>query len=262
MKLAICIPCYGDAKSKFTQSLAAMLVHTAQADLRDENGEPIKLQIETFIVSTSMLTEGRHRLVAEALTWEADYMLWCDADHTFPHDAFCRLWSHGLPVVGVNYARRIAPTAPTAAYFDGDGPAKQLYTTKELAEAGVVQPCAHMGFGLCLIDMRVFGRLHERAEENGEANFLPLFKFEPAEDGIGMIGEDVFFFRKLRDAGITPHIDHALSWEIGHITEAIFTNAHAVAHKDKWNEYRKHKADKFAAKAAEIEQQAESEIAA
>ena len=88
MKLALAIPSYGDTKAKFTQSLATMLVHTAQADLRDENDERIKLEIETFIVSSSMLTEGRHRLVAEALAWEADYMLWLDADHVFPHDAF------------------------------------------------------------------------------------------------------------------------------------------------------------------------------
>jgi hypothetical protein len=97
LKLAICIPCYGDPKAKFMQSLATMLIHTMGADLRDEKGDKIKLQIEVFIVSSSMLTEGRHKLVAEALVWEADYMLWLDADHVFPHDAFCRLWGAITP---------------------------------------------------------------------------------------------------------------------------------------------------------------------
>lgn len=262
MKLAICIPCYGDTRSKFTQSLASLLVHTAQADLRDADNNPIKVQIETFIVSSSMLTEGRHRLVAEALAWEADYMLWMDADHVFPHDAFVRLWSHGLPVVGCNYARRCTPTAPTAAYFDGEGPAKQLYTTEEKAKAGIVEACAHLGFGLCLIDMRVFDHLQAHAEEHGDGNFLPLFKFEPTEDKIGMIGEDVFFFRKLREAGITPFVDHGLSWEVGHLSDVIMTNAHAVAQMSKWMEVRKARGDKFAAKAQEIEQAAESEVVA
>jgi hypothetical protein len=259
VKLAICIPCYGDAKAKFTQSLATMLVHTSQADLRDADDNPINLQIETFIVSSSMLTEGRHRLVAEALVWEADYMLWLDADHVFPHDTFVRLWAHNLPVVGCNYSRRCTPTAPTAAYYDGDGPAKQLYTTKEKAEAGEVEPCAHMGFGVCLMNMSIFDRLQDHADTNGDGNFLPLFKFEPTEDKIGMIGEDVFFFRKLKEAGIVPFIDHGLSWEVGHLSDVIMTNAHAVAHRDKWAEVRRKRGDKFDAKAREIEQQSEAE---
>jgi hypothetical protein len=31
-----------------------------------------------------MLPESRHRLVAEALAMDADYLLCMDADHTFP----------------------------------------------------------------------------------------------------------------------------------------------------------------------------------
>lgn len=263
LRLAICIPCYGDTKSKFTQSLASMLVHTAQADLRDADGNKIDLHIETFMVSSSMLTEGRHRLVAEALAWDADYLLWLDADHVFPHDAFLRLWMHNLPIVGANYARRTTPTAPTAAYYEaGDPVAKQLYTTEELAKAGTVEPCAHLGFGLCLMNMQVFDALQAHAEEHGDGNMLPLFKFEPTETKVGMIGEDVFFFRKCRDAGIIPFVDHGLSWEVGHIAEVIMTNAHAVAQKDKWQQARQLRGDKFAAKAQELEQQTESEVVA
>ena len=260
MKLAICIPAYGDTKAKFTQSLASMLVHTAQADLRDAEGEKIDIQIETFMVASSMLTESRHRLVAEALAWEADYMLWLDADHVFPHDTFCRLWGHNLPIVGANYARRCVPTAPTAAYYDGTPEAKQLYTTEELADAGKVEPCAHLGFGVCLINMKIYDVLQDHAEKHGDGNFLPLFKFEPTENKVGMIGEDVFFFRKCRDAGITPFVDHALSWNVGHISEVIMTNAHAVAQREKWQATRQARADKFAVKAQELEQQAESEV--
>lgn len=261
MKLAIAIPCYGDTKAKFTQSLTTMLVHTATAGLQDEAGQDIKLQIETFMVSSSMLTEGRHRLVAEALAWEADYMLWLDADHVFPHDTFCRLWSHNLPIVGANYARRTTPTAPTAAYYDeGDPVAKQLYTTQELAEAGKVEPCAHLGFGVCLMNMKIFDALQAHAEEHGDGNFLPLFKFEPTENKVGMIGEDVFFFRKCREAGIVPFVDHALSWEVGHISEVIMTNAHAVAHREKWQQSRSERGKKFSEAAQKLEQETESEV--
>lgn len=261
MKLALAIPCYGDTKSKFTQSLANMLVHTLTTKLLDENGDPITIEIETFMVSSSMLTESRHRLVAEALAWGADFLLWMDADHVFPADAFCRLWSHGLPVVGVNYPRRAAPTAPTAAYYDGTPEAKLLYTTEEAAKAGKVEPVAHLGFGLCLMDMRIFDALQAHAEANGDGNFLPLFQFTPTENKVGMIGEDVFFFRKLKDAGISAFVDHALSWEVGHLYEVILTNAHAVVQKDQWAEYRRTRADKFSNAAQQIEQAAEAEVA-
>jgi hypothetical protein len=262
MKLALCIPCYGDTKSKFTQSLATMIAHTLSVDLRDAEGEKITVQIETFMVSSSMLTESRHRLVAEALAWGADYMMWLDADHVFPHDTFCRLWAHGLPVVGANYPRRATPTAPTAAYDDDSGLPKLLYTTRELAEAGSVEACLHMGFGICLMHMAIFDKLQAKAEEEGDGNFLPLFMFEPTADKVGMVGEDVYFFRKLRAAGIVPFIDHKLSWEVGHLSEVILTNAHALVQKDKWAAFRAARADKFADKAQELEQAAESEIVA
>lgn len=261
VKIAICIPAYGDTKAKFTQSLANMLVFTLGATIEDAAGEPVKLEIEVFMVSSSMLTESRHRLLAEAIRWEADYMLCLDADHTFPADTLVRLLSHGLPVVGCNYARRFTPTAPTAAYEGEDGYSRVLYTTKEKADAGEVEPCAHLGFGVLLLNMRIFDALQHHAEQNGDGNFLPLFKFEPTENKVGMIGEDVFFFRKLKEAGIRPFVDHGLSWEVGHVFEVIITNASACNQKDKWAEHQKTRGDKFRLKAEEIEDRAEVELA-
>lgn len=255
MKFALCIPVYGDTKAKFTQSLSNMLVHFLQADFRDPDGNPIDREVEIFMVSCSMLTESRHRLVAEALAWGADYMLWMDADHVFPKDALARLWAHNLPVVGCNYPRRSTPTAPTAAIKGEDGKRVLLYTGKDEAERGLVEPVSHMGFGLCLIDMKVFDVLQAHAEKEGDGNFLPLFKFVETPDKIGMIGEDVFFFGKLTDAGVPLFIDHALSWEVGHLHEGILTNAHAWVQQEQWRASQVAKAEKFAV----IEQDSESE---
>lgn len=252
MKIALCIPVYGMTHAKFTNSLAALIAHTMKATLRDEEGEKIPVEIETFMVSSSMLVESRHRLVGEAIRWGADYMLWLDADHTFPHDAFCRLWSHNLPIVGCNYPRRHTPTAPTAAKIDGG----LLYTTEEKAVEGLVEPCAHMGFGVCLINMKVFDHLQAHIEGKGETSFLPLFEMRGELEKGGMQGEDVFFFAKLRDAGLTPFIDHGLSWEIGHLHEIILTNAHAVSQQDRWDEFWQRRADKFADAAEEAEKAA------
>lgn len=263
VKIAICIPVYGDTKGKFTQSLVNAVIFALGATIEDAQGKPIDLEIEVFMVSCSMLTESRHRLVAEAVAWDADYMLCLDADHTFPADTIIRLLSHGLPVVGCNYPRRFTPTAPTAAIHDGhaDGRASVLYTTREKAEGGLVEPCAHLGFGVLLIDMRIFDALQHHAEAHGDGNFLPLFKFEPTPDKVGMIGEDVFFFRKLAEAGIHPFCDHGLSWEVGHLYEVILTNQAAVNAKDQWAAHQKAKGDKFRLKAEAIEDAAEKDLA-
>ncbi len=255
MKIAICIPVYGMTHAKFTQSLANMIVHTLGADLRDSTGAPVRLALETFMVGSSMLTESRHRLVAEALAWEADHMLCLDADHIFPPDTLVRLLAHNLPVVGCNYPRRFTPTAPTAAALPAEGEAEGglLYTTEEKARAGEIEACAHLGFGVLLIDMRIFDALQADAEAHGDGNFLPLFQFEPTPDKVGMVGEDVFFFRKLAAAGIRPFCDHALSWEIGHCHETILTNRAALSQREAWARHRQRLGAKFAGKADAIE---------
>jgi len=269
LKVAICIPVYGMTHAKFTQSLANMIVHSLEAVIvRDARN--VKLELETFMVSCSMLTESRHRLVAEALAWEADYMLCLDADHVFPPDTLVRLLAHGLPAVGANYPRRFAPTAPTAAVSSADNEDQRglLYTSGALAERGLVEPVAHLGFGVLLLDMRIFDALQQQAEEEAArdgappegASFLPLFKFEPTPNKVGMIGEDVFFFRKLARCGIRPFVDHRLSWEVGHLFEVVLTNGHALAQKEEWAEHVRHRARKFAAKAEAIEARAEDRI--
>lgn len=256
IRLALCVPCYGDTKAKFTLSLSQALIHFMQCKLVDHEGNDLPREVEVFFVSCSMLTESRHRLVAEALAWEATHMLWLDADHVFPADTIPRLLQHGVDVVGANYARRVTPTAPTACKIqindDGEDTKNLVYTTLEKASAGELEEVAHMGFGVCLIDMRVFDALQLKADES-DGNFLPLFKFEETPGKFGMIGEDVYFFRKVRDAGCTVYIDHGLSWEVGHIAEQILTNAHANAHREGWEARSKAQGEKLRDKIAALE---------
>jgi hypothetical protein len=235
LKIALAIPCHGDTKAKFTQCLAEMLVHTMGATFMvgDERVQP---EIQTFMVSCSLLTESRNRLVAEAINWEADYMLWMDADHVFPRDALVRLLSHNLPVVGCNYARRFSPTAPTASKENDKGKVELVWSPEE-----GVEEVSHMGLGLCLMDMRAFGKM----DEHFGGNFWPLFRIDPTEDGIRFVGEDVYFFKKVREAGIPVYCDHELSWGVGHIHERILTQAHCVADKERWHEFNKNKMKKF-----------------
>jgi hypothetical protein len=257
IRLAVCIPAYGDTKAKFTLSLANALIHFLDCKLLDHEGNDLPREVDIFMVSCSMLTESRHRLVAEALAWKATHMLWLDADHVFPKDTIPRLLAHNLDVVGANYPRRVTPTAPTAVRIDpsvDESDVKNLvYTTQEKAFDNVVEEVAHMGFGVCLMNMGVLDLLQVDEEENVDGNFMPLFTFQTIPGKLGMIGEDVFFFGKIRKAGGRIFVDHALSWEVGHIHEQILTNAHANAHRGKWVEKSRDLHDRFEKAAQDAE---------
>jgi hypothetical protein len=248
LKIAVCIPAYGDTKAKFTQCLASMVAYFLQTKLVGPDGVEIEKEIETIIVSSSMLPESRHRLVAEALAMDADFLLCLDADHTFPREALNRLLTHNLPIVGCNYSRRHIPTGPTASKGD-----KLIYTTLEKALANEIEEVDHLGLGLCLINARVFDVLQAKAEEDGESTFLPLFKFEEMADRVGLRGEDVYFFDKCKAAGLPIHCDHGLSWEVGHCMEMLLTCETAVEQREHWQAFEKAKGDKFADKAARLE---------
>jgi hypothetical protein len=259
IKLAICIPAYGDTKAKFTLSLAQALIHLGNCRMTDPDGNLLEIETEIFMVSCSMLTESRHRLAAEAIVWGASHMLWLDADHVFPADAIPRLLAHNRDVIGANYARRCTPTAPTASRkvtdADGQDYKNLVYTTLEKATDGVIEEVDHLGFGLCMMNMRVFDLLQAKADKE-TGSFMPLFKFEEIPGQSGMIGEDVYFFRKLREAGAKIYVDHELSWETGHIHEYIYTNAHAVKQQDKWIEAGKKLTGRFEDKIKQLEEAA------
>jgi hypothetical protein len=257
IRIAICIPVYGMTCAKFTLSLAKAIDHFHRSTIVDHDGNEIERVIDIQMVSCSMLTESRHRLVAEALAWGATHLLWLDADHVFPEDAIVRLLSHNVDVVGANYPRRVTPTAPTACKLVSDAKDNDtknlIYTTAEKALAGELEEAAHLGFGVCLMNMHVMDLLQVHAEEHGDGNFMPLFEMKASEGKHGMIGEDVFFFKKVREAGGRIFVDHALSWEVGHITDQILTNAHACAQQERWIEQGNKLKKKFEDRIAECE---------
>lgn len=245
VKIALCIPVYGQCSARFMYALTKMVVFTLAAKI-EMDGKRVQPEIIPLLVSCSMLGESRNRLVVEAIHADADYMLWLDADHVFPEDTLVRLLARSKPVVGCNYARRFEPTSPTAATLDGeDGKKQLLWTTAEKAAANELEEVSHLGFGICLMHMSAFEALQAHAASEGKEHFWPLFHFETMEDGIRSYGEDVYFFAKLRAAGVPVYCDHGVSWDVGHCHETILTNAHAVAQKDKWTAWNSAKLDKY-----------------
>lgn len=239
MRIAFAVPIYDNPEGMFFQSFTTALSHLYQSKVLGPDGEPLKFTTDTFVCS-GIIQEARHRLFFEALKWNADFIIWCDSDHIFPKDAFIRLLGHNKLIVGTNYARRVhqgQPTAPTAAKLDRNSHDEKLcYTTREKVEAGQLERVDHLGLGLACMNMGILEMLTEQAERDGKESFMPLFHWPEKEDGkgTGSVGEDVYFFQKCREAGIDVWCDHALSWEVGHISKRILTHAHVERDKERF----------------------------
>jgi hypothetical protein len=118
--------------------------------------------------------------------------------------------------------------------LDDKGEMEHVYTTQALAKAGAVEEVHHVGLALCLIDLNILHQVKAHVEQGvGWAQWEP-FDRKTLPGTNARMGEDVSFFRELTDAGVKVHVDHGLSWQVGHIGERIFTNADAVAQKDAW----------------------------
>ena len=228
MKIAICIPRYGDTKGEFTVSLARMVAFS----LSVPSSRP--LQIEILSTASSDLPGNRTELLRAALQWQARYLLWLDSDHVFPKDTLFRLLAHRLPVVGCNQPRRAAPTGPVAVKLNAKGEMEHVWTTEALAKAGTVEEVWHVGLALCLMDMNLLHQVKAHVEKGVGWDHWAPFDRKLLPGTTARMGEDVSFFRELTEAGVKVYIDHGLSWDVGHIAERVITNAQAVADKDAW----------------------------
>jgi hypothetical protein len=233
MKIAICIPRHGDTKGEFTVSLARMVAYTMAAGIPTPSG-PRKPDIEIFSISSSDLPQNRTNLLKKAMAWQARYLLWLDSDHVFPRDSLLRLIAHGLPVIGCNQPRRSDPTGPVAVRINEQGEMEHVWTTAELAKQNVVEQVHHVGLAFCLIDMLVFLQVKEHVDKGVGWDQWNPFDRRLLPGTTARMGEDASFFAELREAGVKVHVDHGLSWQVGHIAERVLTNADAEAQKDAW----------------------------
>jgi GT2 family glycosyltransferase len=204
VKIAVCIPSYRFPRIQFVQSYGPLLLH------------PTEHELKPYVQAKTPVSFNRNQIAGSALEWGADALLWIDDDQIFPADTLERLSAHNAPIVGCNIARRATPTEPTASRLDAAGLLVKVWTTPELAHAKAVQKVAHVGMGVCLIRREVFERVPQ-----------PWFIEATTPAGL-FVTEDVFFMKKARGAGFEVLLDHALSWEIGHVFESPLWNLHAL----------------------------------
>lgn len=206
-KIAILTPCMDSVKAHYAFSLAHLTAHMAR-EHRDKDIRP-------FMVQTSLLPKSRTMLAGQALEWGADWLFWVDSDHLFPPSALERLLAHDLDIVGANYPRRDPPHHPTAT-VEVDGRPALCETTADNMRKGLVEPVATMGMGLMLMRAAILRDLPR-----------PWFAISDTVDH-GFVGEDAYLLRKLAEKGHVAHVDHALSWEVGHIGGQVLSPQNRV----------------------------------
>lgn len=191
MKVALCIPVHGNTKARFTLSLSRLLIWSAA-------NQPDTVFTLHMAIGNSRLDDAREEIAEAALRAEPDFLLWLDADHTFPPDLVARLAAHGLPIIGCNYRFRDPEAARSTAanWVEGD---RKAVEPKALG----VEPVDALGLGACLIKAEVFRTMKR-----------PWFS-------MWLSGEDSYFFGQAKAQGFQPHVDHGLSKEVGHIAETV-----------------------------------------
>ena len=192
-------------------TVTAMCMLSIARTMRDYKGE-----IEIYHARSSNLVMNRHEIVANAWEQKADYIYWVDSDQGFPPFALDWFIKDNVPVVAANVTRKTIPPVP-CAYIETDDYVGPLYT--EEADEGI-QQVKHVGMGLMLTHISVFNKISEDP---------PAFCFEPTEDGLRVMGEDVYFCRQCEKHDIPVYVDHDVSKLVVHIGTLGFTTRHALA---------------------------------
>lgn len=202
MRIAVCIPARGQMEVATAFDMMAMLTYTVKTTNYD---------IDLFTAQGTLIFDQRNNLVQSGIDIKADYILFMDADMRFPKDTLKRLLSHKKEIIGVNATTRAEPVSPTARniQINEDGSVIFLPVYSNVKEG--IEVVDGIGCGIMLIKTSIFEKLEK-----------PYFYFELLKKN-KLLGEDIYFCIKARDAGIDTWVDHDLSKEIKHIGQYVYS---------------------------------------
>jgi len=196
MRVAICIPARGQMEVTTAFDLTMMAAYMAGKK---------NIDLNVYTSQGTLIFDQRNSLVRTAVIEKCDYILFIDADMRFPKTTLERLLAHKKDIIGVNATTRMMPPSPTAKNIqineDGSVDWLAVYSNKE---KGISKVDA-IGCGVMLIKTSCLKDIPQ-----------PYFYFEQLLKG-KLLGEDIYFCIKAKDAGIDTWVDHDLSMEIGHV---------------------------------------------
>jgi cellulose synthase/poly-beta-1,6-N-acetylglucosamine synthase-like glycosyltransferase len=196
MRVAICIPARGQMEVTTAFDLTMMAAYMAGKK---------NIDLNVYTSQGTLIFDQRNSLVRTAVEEKCDYILFIDADMRFPKTTLERLLAHKKDIIGVNATTRMMPPKATARNIqineDGSVDWLEIFSNKE---KGIGKVDA-IGCGVMLIKTSCLKNIPQ-----------PYFYFEQLLKG-KLLGEDIYFCIKAKDAGIDTWVDHDLSMEIGHV---------------------------------------------
>lgn len=227
LKVHVAIPTSGMCRSAFAYSLAQLMAAAPQ--MLNDYRQDAEVEVSIGMMETSVIHVNREKLANQAVEAKCSHLLFIDDDMSFDPRAVAIMLSRRQPFVGCNYPMRGWPVTFTAVGTDGH---TRIVTRKESKGLEEVQ---YTGFGLCLIEMRVF-------ENTPKPWFWPLYLAE-----IDMYTtEDNPFCLRIQKAGFRCFVDHDASKLVEH---------HGT-HRFRWDQWRPEppKDEKPSAEVVELKQ--------
>jgi len=199
--ILVAIPCLDMVAADFAFSLARLI----------GRGTPTMTVVDA---RSSDVAWSRNECVRQALAGPYSHLLFLDSDMNFPADTLTRLLGHGKPIVGATYVRRNAPFNLLGA-FPGD----------TVASTGVVE-ALELPAGCLLINVAVLRKLS-----------WPWFRFDYGPEPGQRIGEDIWFCRKAREAGVKVWCDLDLTKELHHVGTKQYNTQDGIEYiaRERWH---------------------------
>lgn len=205
LKVAICVPSNGVWYEEFGKSLANLV--NAFHSYRIGNYKT--QQLNTISVKGSILPKSRLSGLKQAKEMEADYLLYVDADQSFPKHTLHLLIKRNVDVIGANIATKTIPTLPTARRKT-EGPGELVFTD---TDSKGIEKVWRVGTGLLLLSKKVIRALPYNS-----------FEMKYREDVENYQGEDWSLCEAIEKLGFDIYIDHDLSNQVGHHGSFNFTH--------------------------------------
>lgn len=214
-KVLIAVPCMNQVPAEFADSLARLTSYGLKDHLI---GQIFKIG--------SLIYTSRDDIAREAITSEADYVMWFDSDMVFPPDTLKRLMVHmenpDVDIVTGLYFRRVQPFTPVL--FDHlkkieDGVEWSEFTDikGELFEVG------GCGFGCVLMTSDIFMAVQNK--------FGAMFTPMPGA------GEDIAFCIRARELGYRIWCDPTIP--LGHVGYNVVNRNFFLAYQQQQQEENK-----------------------
>jgi hypothetical protein len=193
---------------QFGTCLAELRAHVTSGMYRTKEATGHDLSCRMYVMAGTYVHQARNKLLVEMIADGCTHMLWLDSDMAFPPDSLQRLLERNVNMVGINYSTRGLPPRYVAIkrISTSDDLRGELCETHEWSTG--IEEVEAMGFGMVLMKLDLFHNMNFK--EN-------LFWYEMIPGTPHHIGEDVYFCKKVREAGEKIYVDHDLSKECGHV---------------------------------------------